>query len=129
MLGDDFICTNSVRIRRAIEGEAATALLLKVNQIGALIEAADSLRLAREAGWSDVASARSGETEDNWLADLAVGWGAEHIKVGSKTQSERRAKYDRLLSIEAAHSFSQTGKSTDFRNRWRTVVPVGTCVL
>ena len=80
---------------------AADALLLKVNQIGTLTEAAAACELARSAGWSVTVSARSGETEDDWLADLAVGWGGEQIKVGSITQSERLAKYNRLLAIEA----------------------------
>ena len=84
---------------------AADALLLKVNQIGTLTEAAEALAVARAAGWHVTASARSGETEDTWLADLAVGWRAEHIKVGSITQSERLAKYNRLLEIEAAGGF------------------------
>jgi len=76
-------------------------LLLKVNQIGTLTEAAEALRLARQANWKVTISARSGETEDNWLADLAVGWGGDQIKIGSITQSERLAKYNRLLEIEA----------------------------
>jgi enolase len=100
VLGDDFLCTNPRRIRMAIEGNCASALLLKVNQIGTLTEAAEAMRLARQAGWSVTVSARSGETEDNWLADLAVGWAADQIKVGSITQSERLAKYNRLLEIE-----------------------------
>ncbi len=99
-LGDDLLCTNPSRIRRAIETGACDALLLKVNQIGTLTEAAEALRLAREAGWKVTVSARSGETEDTWLADLAVGWSADQIKVGSITQSERLAKYNRLLAIE-----------------------------
>ncbi len=100
-LGDDFLCTNPARIRRAIDAGAANALLLKVNHIGTLSEAAEALRLARSAGWRVTVSARSGETEDDWLADLAVGWNADQIKVGSITQSERLAKYNRLLAIEA----------------------------
>ena len=100
-LGDDLLCTNPDRIRRAIASGAADALLLKVNQIGTLSEAAEACRLARAAGWRVTISARSGETEDNWLADLAVGWGGDQIKVGSITQSERLAKYNRLLAIEA----------------------------
>ncbi len=100
-LGDDLLCTHPARIRRAIDSEAADALLLKVNQIGTLSEAAQSLRLAREASWKVVVSARSGETEDDWLADLAAGWGGDFIKIGSITQSERLAKYNRLLEIEA----------------------------
>jgi enolase len=102
VVGDDFLCTNPERLRRAVAAQAATALLLKVNQIGTLTEARDACRLARAAGWHVTASARSGETEDDWLADLAVGWAAEQIKVGSITQSDRLAKYNRLLAIEAA---------------------------
>src|SRR5205823_3035977 len=106
VLGDDFLCTNPQRIRRAIDARAANALLLKVNQIGTLTEAAEALALARAAGWSVVISARSGETEDDWLADLAVGWGGDFIKIGSITRSERLAKYNRLLEIEAATNLS-----------------------
>lgn len=100
-LGDDLLCTNPRRIRQALALGAADALLLKVNQIGTLTEAAESARLAREAGWHVVVSARSGETEDDWLADLAVGWRGDYIKIGSITQSERLAKYNRLLEIAA----------------------------
>jgi enolase len=99
-VGDDLLCTNPGRIQRAINERACDALLLKVNQIGTVTEAAEALRLARAANWQVTASARSGETEDHWLADLAVGWGADQIKVGSVTQSERLAKYNRLLAIE-----------------------------
>jgi enolase len=99
-LGDDLLCTNPERIRMAIERGSANALLLKVNQVGTLTEAAQAAELARGAGWSMTASARSGETEDDWLADLAVGWGADYLKVGSITQSERLAKYNRMLEIE-----------------------------
>jgi len=99
-LGDDFLCTNPARIRRAIDTRSADALLLKVNQIGTLTEAAEALTLARQANWKVVISARSGETEDNWLADLATGWSGDAIKVGSITRSERLAKYNRLLEIE-----------------------------
>jgi enolase len=101
VLGDDLLCTNPLRIQRAIDQGAADALLLKVNQIGTLTEAAQACRLARRAGWRVTISARSGETEDNWLADLSVGWAGDQIKVGSITQSERLAKYNRLLAIEA----------------------------
>ncbi|MBE3560565.1 MAG: phosphopyruvate hydratase [Ktedonobacteraceae bacterium] len=102
IVGDDLICTNPKRIQRAIATQAANTLLLKVNQIGTLSEAAETCRLAREAGWQVTISARSGETEDNWLADLAVGWSGDQIKIGSITQSERLAKYNRLLEIEDA---------------------------
>jgi len=100
-LGDDLLCTHSDRIRRAIASRSANALLLKVNQVGTLTEALAAYRLAKSANWHVTVSARSGETEDNWLADLAVGWGGDQIKVGSITQSERLAKYNRLLQIEA----------------------------
>lgn len=100
VVGDDLLCTNPQRIKRAIEERVANALLLKVNQIGTLTEAAQAGKLAKEAGWSVVVSARSGETEDNWLADLATGWSGNLIKIGSITQSERLAKYNRLLAIE-----------------------------
>jgi enolase len=101
IMGDDLLCTQPARIRKAIDRQAANALLLKVNQIGTLTEAAEAHQLARAAGWRVTVSARSGETEDNWLADLAVGWSADYIKIGSVTQSERLAKYNRLLMIEA----------------------------
>jgi enolase 1/2/3 len=99
-VGDDLLCTNPTRIKRAVQLQAADALLLKVNQIGTLTEALESYRLARSAGWRVAVSARSGETEDDWLADLAVGWAGDQIKVGSITQSDRLSKYNRLLAIE-----------------------------
>ena len=99
-LGDDLLCTNPKRIRRAIGMGACDALLLKVNQIGTLTEAVEAHQQAREAGWSITLSVRSGETEDNWAADLAVGWRADQFKNGSIRQSERLAKYNRLLEIE-----------------------------
>jgi enolase len=100
-LGDDLLCTNPARIQRAIDTGAANALLLKVNQVGSLTEAMGALKLARGAGWRVTISARSGETEDDWLGDLAVGWAGDQIKIGSITRSERLAKYNRLLEIEA----------------------------
>ena len=105
VLGDDLLCTNPTRIRRAMDARAASALLLKVNQIGTLTEAAEACTLAQTTGWQVTVSARSGETEDHWLADLAVGWSGNQIKVGSITQSERLAKYNRLLEIEAQTRF------------------------
>jgi enolase len=101
VLGDDLLCTNPNRIRKAIDTKSANALLLMVNQSGTLPVAAVACRRARRAGWAVTVSARSGETEDNWLADLATGWAGDQIKVGSITQSERLAKYNRLLAIEA----------------------------
>jgi enolase len=99
-LGDDLLCTNSGRISRAIKTNACDALLLKVNQIGTLTEALQAYVQARAAGWAITLSVRSGETEDNWAADMAVGWRADQFKNGSIRQSERLAKYNRLLEIE-----------------------------
>jgi enolase len=98
-LGDDLLCTNSARIERAVKTKACDALLLKVNQIGTLTEALLANKQARAAGWSVTLSVRSGETEDNWAADLATGWRADQFKNGSIRQSERLAKYNRLLEI------------------------------
>jgi enolase len=98
-LGDDLLCTNTTRIGRAIAAKACDALLLKVNQTGTLTEGLAALNLARAAGWSVVLSVRSGETEDNWAADLAIGWHTDQFKNGSIRQSERLAKYNRLLEI------------------------------
>lgn len=100
VVGDDLLCTNPALIERAIQERCCNALLLKVNQVGTLTEAAEACVLARSAGWQITLSVRSGETEDNWAADLAVGWGADQFKNGSITQSERLAKYNRLLEIE-----------------------------
>jgi enolase len=100
IVGDDLLCTNASRIRQAVSTGGANSLLLKVNQTGTLTEAANALQEARTAGWSVVLSVRSGETEDCWAADLAVGWGAEQFKNGSITQSERLCKINRLLEIE-----------------------------
>jgi len=97
--GDDFLCTNPARMQRAIDAKACDALLLKVNQIGTLTEALAACKQARSAGWSVTLSVRSGETEDTWAADLAVGWQADQFKNGSIRQSERLAKYNRLLEI------------------------------
>jgi len=107
-LGDDLLCTNPQRIQRAIDARACDALLLKVNQIGTLTEAANAYRQARNAGWSVTLSVRSGETEDDWAADLAVGWKADQFKNGSIRQSERLAKYNRLLEIAESSGWSLT---------------------
>jgi len=103
VLGDDLLVTNPARIEQAVLRRAANAALIKVNQIGTLSEALEAIALARQAGWRTVVSARSGETEDAWLADLATGTGAGQIKVGAITRSERLAKYNRLLAIAHAH--------------------------
>jgi enolase len=103
ILGDDFFVTQTARIERGIREDAANCVLIKVNQVGTLTEALAAVRMAKQAGWTAVVSARSGETEDAWLADLATGTGAGQIKVGSITRSERLAKYNRLLLLEHLH--------------------------
>jgi len=100
LVGDDLFATNAERVRRGIETAAANSILVKVNQIGTLTEALQTLGLARQAGFTSVVSARSGETEDITIADLAVGTAADQIKIGSIVRSERLAKYNRLLRIE-----------------------------
>ncbi len=100
LVGDDLLVTNIERIGRAIEENACNALLCKVNQIGTLTEAIEAVRLAQWAGWSVVISHRSGETEDTFIADLAVALGCGQIKTGAPCRSERVAKYNRLLRIE-----------------------------
>jgi enolase len=100
LIGDDFLVTNPERLEMAIAQEAANAVLVKMNQIGSLTETFAVIDRANEASFAAVVSARSGETEDSFLADLAVASGAGQIKIGSITRSERLAKYNRLLAIE-----------------------------
>lgn len=97
VIGDDLLCTQLDRLERAIAAGAGNAVLVKANQVGTLSEALAVARTARAAGWRAVVSARSGETEDDWLADLAIAAGPAQLKVGSLTQSERLSKYNRLL--------------------------------
>jgi enolase len=100
VLGDDLFVTDMARFERGIVGGVANAILVKPNQTGTLSSAAAIVRRAHAAGYATVVSARSGDTEDSWLADLAVGWRAGQIKVGSLMRSERTAKWNRLLRIE-----------------------------
>jgi enolase len=100
LLGDDLFVTSSARLQRGIDAGVANAVLVKPNQIGTISEAREVVGIAQRAGYATVLSARSGETEDDWLADLAVGWNTAQIKVGSTMRSERTAKWNRLLEIE-----------------------------
>jgi enolase len=100
LIGDDLFVTNPDRLRRGITLGVANSILIKVNQIGTLTETLDVIELARSAGYRPVISARSGETEDSTIADLAVATGAGQIKIGSVARSERLAKYNQLLRIE-----------------------------
>jgi enolase len=101
LLGDDLFVTQVGRLERGLREQVANAVLVKPNQVGTLSDAAATVARARRAGYATVVSARSGDTEDAWLADLAVGWRAGQIKVGSTTRAERTAKWNRLLRIEA----------------------------
>jgi enolase len=100
LIGDDFFVTNPDRLRRGIEVGIANSVLVKVNQIGTVTETLEVIALARGAGYRPVISARSGETEDATIADLAVATAAGQIKIGSVARSERLAKYNQLLRIE-----------------------------
>ncbi|HEX5410638.1 MAG TPA: phosphopyruvate hydratase [Terriglobia bacterium] len=100
LIGDDLFVTHPDRLERGIEEGIANAVLVKINQIGTLTETLDVVSLARRNGYQPVISARSGETEDSFIADLAVATGASLIKVGAITRSERLAKYNRLIRIE-----------------------------
>jgi enolase len=109
LVGDDLFVTNTERLARGIENGVANAILIKVNQIGTLTEALEAIDMARAAGYLSVISHRSGETEDTFIADLAVATGAGQIKTGSASRTDRVAKYNQLLRIE-----QQLGDSAEF---------------
>ncbi|WP_422928441.1 phosphopyruvate hydratase [Singulisphaera sp. PoT] len=102
LIGDDLFATQTARLQQGISGGVGNAILIKVNQVGTLSETLDAILLARRNGYRTIVSARSGETEDSTIADLAVATGAGQIKIGSVARSERLAKYNRLLRIEDA---------------------------
>ncbi|PYV08951.1 MAG: phosphopyruvate hydratase [Acidobacteria bacterium] len=110
LLGDDLFVTNVNRLRKGIEARVANAVLVKMNQVGTLTETLELVELARRHGYRTVISARSGETEDDSMADLAVATRASQIKIGAITRSERLAKYNRLLRIEEA-----LGENAEYR--------------
>jgi enolase len=101
IVGDDLLVTNPERVRRGIAEKAANALLVKVNQIGSLTETIEAVELCHRAGWRTVTSHRSGETEDSTIADLAVALNTGQIKTGAPARSDRVAKYNQLMRIEA----------------------------
>ncbi|KAF7818732.1 enolase [Senna tora] len=100
IVGDDLLVTNPKRVQKAIDSKACNALLLKVNQIGSVTESIEAVRMSKKAGWGVMASHRSGETEDTFIADLSVGLSTGQIKTGAPCRSERLAKYNQLLRIE-----------------------------
>ncbi|MDD5318002.1 MAG: phosphopyruvate hydratase [Candidatus ainarchaeum sp.] len=115
IVGDDLFVTNAERVREGIKCNAATAMLLKVNQIGTVAEAMDAARLCFGNGWSVVVSHRSGETPDDTIADLSVALGCGQIKTGAPARGERVAKYNRLLRIEEALSGKAAYAGMGFR--------------
>lgn len=100
IIGDDLLVTNPERIKKAKAREAVNSMILKINQIGTVSEALEAAKLAKEFGWKIVVSHRSGETNDDFIADFAVGIEADFIKAGAPTREERIVKYNRLLRIE-----------------------------
>ncbi|XP_024526021.1 enolase isoform X1 [Selaginella moellendorffii] len=100
IVGDDLLVTNPKRVQQAISEKSCNALLLKVNQIGTVTESIEAVKLSKQAGWGVMTSHRSGETEDTFIADLAVGLATGQIKTGAPCRSERLAKYNQLLRIE-----------------------------
>lgn len=100
LVGDDLFVTNTERLQRGIDQGIANSILIKVNQIGTLTETLDAIQLAHRNGYTSISSHRSGETEDSFIADLAVGMSTGQIKTGSASRSDRMAKYNQLLRIE-----------------------------
>jgi enolase len=112
LVGDDFFVTNPERLTRGIKMKAANAILIKVNQIGTVSETLEAIKIAQKAGYGVIASHRSGETEDSFIADLAVGTGAGQIKTGSLSRTDRICKYNQLLRIE-----EQLGKTAKYQGK------------
>ena len=112
LVGDDLFVTNTAILKRGIDQSVANSILIKFNQIGSLTETLNAISMAQQAGYTAVISHRSGETEDSTIADLAVGTGAGQIKTGSLCRSDRVAKYNRLLRIEA-----ELGMTAPYRGR------------
>jgi enolase len=112
LVGDDLFVTNPAVVQQGIKNGIANAVLIKVNQIGTLTETMEAIELAKRAGYGTVISHRSGETEDTFVADLAVAVNAGQIKTGSLARGERTAKYNQLLRIEEelGHAASWPGR-------------------
>jgi enolase len=113
LVGDDLFVTNSVRLQRGIDTDVANSILIKVNQIGSLTETLDTVQLATRHGYTSVMSHRSGETEDATIADLAVATNCGQIKTGAPCRSDRVAKYNQLLRIEADLGEAATYRGLD----------------
>lgn len=116
IVGDDLLVTNPKRVQKAIDENACNALLLKINQIGTISESIEAVAMSKAAGWGVMTSHRSGETEDNFIADLAVGLNCGQIKTGAPARSERLSKYNQLLRIEEALGDKAAYAGLNFRN-------------
>jgi enolase len=116
IIGDDLLVTNPTRVQKAIDDKACNALLLKVNQIGSISESIQAVNMAKAAGWGVMASHRSGETEDSFIADLAVGLKTGQIKTGAPCRSERLSKYNQLLRIEESLGDDAIYTGANFRS-------------
>ena len=101
VVGDDLLATNMERVQKAITEKVCDAILVKPNQVGTVSETLKVCKVARDAGWKIITSHRSGETNDWFIADFAVGLGSDYVKFGAPSRGERVVKYNRLLSIEA----------------------------
>jgi len=115
IVGDDLFVTNTKRIQKGIELGAANSVLIKLNQIGSVTETLNAIKMAHDQGWTAVVSHRSGETEDNFIADLVVGTSAGQIKTGAPARSDRNAKYNQLIRIEEELGEKAEYPGIDFR--------------
>lgn len=113
LVGDDLFVTNTERLKEGIRKRAGNAILIKLNQIGSLSETLSAIHMAQRAGMHAIVSHRSGETEDAFIADLAVAVGAGQIKTGAPARSDRNAKYNRLIRIE-----EELAEAAQYRNPW-----------
>ena len=117
LVGDDLFVTNAEVLKKGIESSAANSILIKLNQIGTVTETLETIKLAQTSGYTAIASHRSGETEDTFIADLAVGTDCGQIKTGSASRTDRIAKYNQLLRIEEAlGSRAQFAGKSAFKN-------------
>ena len=116
LVGDDLFVTNVNRLRKGIENNCGNSILIKPNQIGTLSETMETIKMAHKAGFTTIASHRSGETEDTTIADIAVALNTGMIKTGAPNRTERVAKYNRLLRIE--ESLGEGGQYPDLRKRF-----------
>ena len=113
IVGDDLYCTNTKFVQQGVDMKSTNAMLLKVNQIGTITESMDAFKLCQANNWGVFVSHRSGETPDDFIADLTVALGTGHLKTGSPCRGERLAKYNQLLRIEERTGFGYAG--FDFR--------------